>query len=119
MALLAMGGCRVGRTACARCLPRSPATAKALPSDNQLVDAQHRALATSRASLELQRLSYEAGKSNLLQLVDAQRTYQQARLGDARAVAPRYQDVAQLAVAMGGGWWQAPAGERQGWGTGH
>jgi outer membrane protein TolC len=91
----------------------------ALGSDNQLVDAEHRALAASSASLDLQRISYDAGKSDLLQLVDAQRTYQQARLGDARAVTQRYQDVTQLAVAMGGGWWQAPDTERQEWGTGH
>jgi len=90
----------------------------ALDSDNQLVDAQHRALLASRASLELQRLSYEAGKSSLLQLLDAERSYQQARLGEAKAVAQRYQDVAQLAVAMGGGWWQAAESEWQGWGSG-
>ncbi|HUR05062.1 MAG TPA: efflux transporter outer membrane subunit [Nonomuraea sp.] len=91
----------------------------ALDTDNQLVDAEHRALAASSASLDLQRISYDAGKSNLLELVDAERSYQQARLGDARAVAQRYQDVTQLAVAMGGGWWQAPDTERQEWGTGH
>ena len=89
----------------------------ALESDNQLVDAQNRALAISRSSLELQRLSYNAGKSSLLQLLDAERSYNQARLGDAQAVAQRFQDVAQLAVAMGGGWWQAPESEREGWGA--
>jgi hypothetical protein len=38
-------------------------------------------------------------------LVDAQRQYQQARVGYVRAEAQRYQDTIQLLVAMGGGWW--------------
>jgi outer membrane protein TolC len=39
--------------------------------------------------------------------MDAQRQYQQARLGYVRAQAQRYQDTIQLMVAMGGGWWDA------------
>ena len=53
-----------------------------------------------------ERLSYGEGKSDLLQLLDAERLYQQARLGYARAEAQRYQDTTQLFVAMGGGWWR-------------
>ena len=41
----------------------------------------------------------------MLLLVEAQRLEQQARLGYASAQAQRYQDTAQLFVAMGGGWW--------------
>jgi outer membrane protein TolC len=40
-------------------------------------------------------------------LLDAQRQYQQARLGFVRAQAQRYQDTGQLLVAMGGGWWNS------------
>ncbi|MBI1425142.1 MAG: efflux transporter outer membrane subunit [Gammaproteobacteria bacterium] len=79
---------------------------RALNHDAELVGAQKTAMDTSQASLKLQRLSYEAGKSDLLQLLDAERAYQQARLGYVRALAQRYQDTAQLFVAMGGGWWQ-------------
>jgi NodT family efflux transporter outer membrane factor (OMF) lipoprotein len=78
---------------------------RALAHDAELVGAQKTAFDTSEASLKLQRLSYTAGKSDLLQLLDAERAYQQARLGYARAKAQRYQDTAQLFVAMGGGWW--------------
>lgn len=80
-------------------------TLRALGHDAELTAAQKRALDTSSESLALQRLSYEAGKSSLLQLLDAERTQQQARLGYARAQAQRFQDTAQLFVAMGGGWW--------------
>ena len=89
----------------------------ALAQDNQLADAQSRTLAASRELLDLQRTSYDAGKSNMLQLIDAQRSYEQARLGRIRAVAAVYQDAAELAVAMGGGWWQASSAQAREWGT--
>jgi len=59
--------------------------------------------------LGLQRVSYVAGKSNLLQLIVAARLSQQSRLGYAQALAQRYQDTTLLLVAMGGGWWEADA----------
>lgn len=77
----------------------------ALIHDAELVGAQKSALDSSATSLRLQRLSYEAGKSDVLALIDAQRAYQQAQLGYARARAQRYQDTAQLFAAMSGGWW--------------
>ncbi len=89
-----------------------------LAFDRQLADAQSRTLATSRELLGLQRISYDAGKSNILQLIDAQRSYQQSRLAQTRALASVYQDVAQLAVAMGGGWWQASDADLRDWGSG-
>jgi len=79
---------------------------RALAHDAELVLAQKNAMQTSQASLKLQRLSYAAGKADLLQLLDAERAYQQARLGYARALTQRFQDTAKLFVAMGGGWWQ-------------
>ena len=80
---------------------------RALDHDAELVAAQKHALDTSATSLALQRLSYTAGKSDLLQLLNAERAHQQARLGYARAQAQRYQDTTQLFVAMGGGWMTA------------
>jgi NodT family efflux transporter outer membrane factor (OMF) lipoprotein len=74
----------------------------ALRHDAMLLDAQRRALDTAQATLELTQQSYQAGQASLLQLLDAQRQYQQARLGHARASAQRYADTAQLFVAMGG-----------------
>lgn len=76
---------------------------RALGYDAQLVAAEYHALDTAHLSLKLQRLSYAAGKSDVLQLIDSERSYQQARLGYARALAQRYQDTAQLLVALGGG----------------
>ena len=49
----------------------------------------------------------------VLQLIDAERTYAQARLGTARAEFMQLQDSVQLLVALGGGWWHdaaVPAG---------
>jgi outer membrane protein TolC len=80
---------------------------RGLDHDAELVAAQKHALDTSFESLRLQRLSYEAGKADLLQLLDAERAYQQARLGYLRAEAQRYRDSTQLFLAMGGGWWNA------------
>jgi len=82
-------------------------TLRALEHDAQLIDDERNALDASESSLRLQQLSYAAGKTNLLQLLDAERVYQQARLGYERAEAQRYQDTAQLFLAMGGGWWDA------------
>jgi outer membrane protein TolC len=47
-----------------------------------------------------------------LNLLDAQRQYQRAQLGYVRAEAQRYQDTAQLLVAIGGGWWDAKPAKR-------
>jgi outer membrane protein TolC len=80
-------------------------TLRALANNADLVGAGRRALDVANASLTLQRLSYAAGKSDLIQLLDSQRLYQQALLGYARDQAQRFQDTTQLFVAMGGGWW--------------
>ncbi|HJW69349.1 MAG TPA: efflux transporter outer membrane subunit [Candidatus Binatia bacterium] len=83
------------------------ATLQALAHDSDLVAAARHALDVADSSLALQRLSYQAGKSDVLLLVESQRLDQQARLGYARAQTQRYQDTAQLFVAMGGRWWTA------------
>lgn len=92
-------------------------TLQALAHDAELVDAQRQLLDSARTALALQRASYEAGKADLLQLIDAERTYQRARLGAVQAQAQRLRDTAQLFVALGGGWWDAkldqPSAARQ------
>ncbi len=80
-------------------------TLRALGHDAQLADAERRALDAANEALDLQRFSYAAGKTDVLRLVDAERSTQQARLGHVRAQAQRLLDSAQLMVAMGGGWW--------------
>jgi NodT family efflux transporter outer membrane factor (OMF) lipoprotein len=80
---------------------------EALKHDAALLAAQQRALDTASESVRLQRINYTQGGAGLLNLLDAERQYQEASLGYARATAQRYQDTIQLLVAMGGGWWGA------------
>jgi len=76
----------------------------ALQHDGQLVAAQHRALDAAERSLKLTRDSYQGGNVGILFVLDAQRRYEQARLGYVRAVQQRYLDTVQLFAALGGGW---------------
>jgi NodT family efflux transporter outer membrane factor (OMF) lipoprotein len=74
----------------------------ALDHDAQLVSAQDGARATAQNSLELARESYAAGNSGILAVLDAQRLLDQAQIGLIQARGQRYQDGAQLLLAMGG-----------------
>jgi NodT family efflux transporter outer membrane factor (OMF) lipoprotein len=78
---------------------------QALSHDAQLLAAQQHAVDLATESVRLQRIRYTGGGAGILDLLDAQRQYQQAQLGYVRAEAQRYQDSIQLLVAMGGGWW--------------
>jgi NodT family efflux transporter outer membrane factor (OMF) lipoprotein len=74
----------------------------ALDHDEQLVSAQDGALTAARSSLALARESYAAGNSGILAVLDAQRLLDQAQIGLIQARGQRYQDGAQLLLAMGG-----------------
>jgi len=74
----------------------------ALDHDDQLVSAQDGALAVAQNSLALARESYAAGNSGILAVLDAQRLLDQAQIGLIQARGQRYQDGAQLLLAMGG-----------------
>lgn len=74
----------------------------ALDHDAELINAQDSARATAQNSLELARESYAAGDSGILALLDAQRLLDQAQIGLIQAHGQRYQDGAQLLLAMGG-----------------
>jgi NodT family efflux transporter outer membrane factor (OMF) lipoprotein len=78
---------------------------RALDNDRERVAAFARSLRIASDSLALQRISYGAGRSTILQLIDAERTYSQARLGSAGAEVQQLEDAANLFVALGGGWW--------------
>lgn len=80
---------------------------QALAHDAKLQASQSRALASASESVRLQRINYTNGGTGILNLLDAQRQYQQAQLGYIRARGQYYQDTIQLLVAMGGGWWDA------------
>lgn len=81
---------------------------QALRHDRDEVAAEETALAAAERSLELSRLSYGAGNVGVLQVLDAERQAEQARLNQIKARSQRQEDAAQLLVAMGGGWWTWP-----------
>jgi NodT family efflux transporter outer membrane factor (OMF) lipoprotein len=66
------------------------------------VQAQRTALDTAQTVLDLTQQAYEAGQVTFLQILVAQRLYQQARQGYVAAKAQRYVDTAQFFIAMGG-----------------
>jgi NodT family efflux transporter outer membrane factor (OMF) lipoprotein len=74
----------------------------ALDQGAESLRAQASAEASSRETVDLTRESYNAGQVGILQVLDAERRYQQARLGFVRAQAQRYIDTAQLFLALGG-----------------
>ncbi len=77
-------------------------TLRALAHDGEALAAQRHALDAAEAALRLTRLSYQAGNTGVLQVLDAERLAQQARLGVVRAQAQRFLDTTQLFLAMGG-----------------
>ncbi|WP_425194976.1 hypothetical protein [Paraburkholderia phenazinium] len=87
-------------------------TLRALKHDAQALDAQRNALDASQASRELSQASHQFGQARFLQVLDAQRLFDQARPGYAKARGQRCLDSAQLFVAMGGGWRASGDSER-------
>jgi len=75
---------------------------EALNHDAEQLDAQAQAQQAAQVGLDLARASYAEGNAGVLQVLDAQRSYQQARLGYVRAMAQRYLDTVQLFLALGG-----------------
>ncbi|MDB5484091.1 MAG: efflux transporter, outer rane factor lipoprotein NodT family [Caulobacteraceae bacterium] len=80
---------------------------QALGHDADLVAGQRRSWELAASSVRLQRINYGRGGIGMLPVLDAERQYARARLGYLQAQAQRYQDTAELLVAMGGGWWGA------------
>ena len=75
---------------------------EALDHDAEQLDAQAQAQQTAQSSLDLARASYKEGNAGVLLVLDAERSYQRARLGYVRAVVQRYVDTVQLFLALGG-----------------
>jgi NodT family efflux transporter outer membrane factor (OMF) lipoprotein len=75
---------------------------EALDHDAEQLDAQAQAQLAAQSSLDLARASYREGNAGVLLVLDAERSYQQARLGYVRAVVQRYMDTVQLFLALGG-----------------
>ena len=77
-------------------------TLQALGNDADSLRAQRRALDSASASLALTKQGYAAGNAGYLQVLDAQRLQQQARLGEVLASGQRHVDAVKLLLAAGG-----------------
>ncbi|GAA0711991.1 efflux transporter outer membrane subunit [Dokdonella soli] len=77
---------------------------RALELDAENLKAQAEAEQSAEHSLELVRTQYKDGAASYLQVLDATRQYQQARIGLIQARAARLSDTAALYAALGGGW---------------
>jgi NodT family efflux transporter outer membrane factor (OMF) lipoprotein len=75
---------------------------EALGHDAEQLNAQFQAQQAAQSSLDLARASYSEGNAGVLLVLDAERSYQQARLGYVRAEVQRYIDTVQLFLALGG-----------------
>lgn len=75
---------------------------EALDHDQELLESEQRAFAVAAENLTLTRASYGAGYTGVLQVLEAQRQDQQARLGLVRAQVQRLRDGMQLLLAVGG-----------------
>lgn len=78
---------------------------QALQADARILRAQADAAGAAGDSLQLIQQQYRYGAASSLQLLDAQRQFQQTRLALVRARAARLADTAALYQALGGGWW--------------
>jgi NodT family efflux transporter outer membrane factor (OMF) lipoprotein len=74
----------------------------ALTHDAEQLDAQAHAQEAAQSNLDLARASYAEGNAGVIQVLDAQRAFQQARLGYVKSEAQRYLDTVQLFLALGG-----------------
>jgi NodT family efflux transporter outer membrane factor (OMF) lipoprotein len=78
---------------------------RALQTDATALKAQDKATQAASESLDLTQSQYRLGSIPYLNLLNAQRTYEQARLSLVQAQAARLADTAALYQALGGGWW--------------
>jgi NodT family efflux transporter outer membrane factor (OMF) lipoprotein len=75
---------------------------ESLAHDDELLRSEQAAVAVATEALGLTRESYAAGNTGVLQVLEAQRQSQQARLGLVRAEAQHVADAVSLLLALGG-----------------
>jgi NodT family efflux transporter outer membrane factor (OMF) lipoprotein len=78
---------------------------RAVQLDAVTLRAQRVALQAASDTLNLAQGQYRLGAITYITLLNAQRSYAQARLATVQAQAARYADTAALFQALGGGWW--------------
>jgi NodT family efflux transporter outer membrane factor (OMF) lipoprotein len=77
---------------------------QAIAHDDQLIAQAQGALTASADALHLQRLRFADGKTGILPVLDAQRSYARASMALVRAKAQRLQDTAALLYAVSRNW---------------
>jgi NodT family efflux transporter outer membrane factor (OMF) lipoprotein len=80
-------------------------TLTALEQDAEAVKANASAADAAKVTLDLAKRQWQAGYAGYLALLNAEQSYQQARINLVQAQANRYSDSAALFQALGGGWW--------------
>jgi NodT family efflux transporter outer membrane factor (OMF) lipoprotein len=78
---------------------------RALHNDADALRAARDFARAAKVSLTLADQQFRAGNVNFIVLLNAQQTYQQARIALIQAQAARLADTAALFQALGGGWW--------------
>ncbi|MGV8916538.1 MAG: efflux transporter outer membrane subunit [Pseudomonas sp.] len=77
-------------------------TLQAINHDAEGNLAQNDALQAAQTSLRLNQQAYTQGESNVLQVLEAQRAYEQALLGQIKVRTAQYLDTVHLFMALGG-----------------
>ena len=77
---------------------------QAIAHDDQAIIDTGRQVAAATDSLRLQRLRFQDGKTGLLPVLDAQRSWARARMAEVRARSQRLQDTAALLYAVSRNW---------------
>lgn len=77
-------------------------TLQAINHDAEEFRAQDDALRSAQTSFQLNQQAYAQGENSILQVLEAERAYEQALLGHIRAKTAQYLDTVQLFVALGG-----------------
>ncbi|MGE8063664.1 efflux transporter outer membrane subunit [Pseudomonas sp. NPDC089569] len=77
-------------------------TLQAINHDAEEHRAQDDALRAAETSFHLNQQAYAQGENSILQVLEAERAYEQALLGNIRVKTAQYLDTVQLFVALGG-----------------
>ncbi len=77
----------------------------AIQRDAQTLQASLQALQAADASLKVAQAQFQAGGITYVSVLQAEQTYQTARLNLVSAQAARFTDTVSLFQALGGGWW--------------
>ncbi|MBF0532530.1 MAG: efflux transporter outer membrane subunit [Candidatus Omnitrophica bacterium] len=87
---------------------------RALEADAAAIKTQFDTIAAAKETLDMAQKQFQAGAVSHLALLDAQRQFEQARIGVIQAQAQRFTDTAALFQALGGGWMgRAGIGDRR------